>query len=348
MGTFESKLTEVGLIESRGGGMSLMSIMLETYPDVLYMIGDYVDTQDFINKDVIVDITKGFHQGKEADFINNISVVERVVTLDKVDNVRLYPDTYPKNECSVNFKDIAIGDPVKKCAVYCTNVSYESSFKSNWRVLTILDSDWRIAHCKQFTPDDRDTDFVGKYILAEIIRTPYGLQVDEFTVMENLESIRNPRIDLSYNYVKNIIGKDKDLQRAVAMSGILDGILNYKIDEDLEIGYEIVRLANELYVSESLVNISKSISIKTLNRYLVMSRLFMTKYKETSTLAPEDMNITLFQRLPIVTDTKVLALLSDRSRVNLPERDIVRSIKELSKTVVNADRTYLYADRRKL
>lgn len=343
------KLTSVTLLKDTGtSSVSYMELEFENSENALYL-GDYNETLDCIGKEVMVDYVNGMFEKESRLFVNEITVIGKVVTLDKTENVKLYPESYPRNESTISFKDLDIGDPVNKYIVFCTSVKYGASKKADWIELTIIDKDWRVSIAKQFSPEDKVDDFINHYIMVDLKKTAYGLNIeDDIIIMNDYDSIVDPRVQLSRSYIQESIKSDIDLVSAVNDSGLIKSLMTYDLEEDIIAGYETVRMANELYIADSLVNITPNIDIKTIKRFILMSRLYRTRYKAETTLSPGGMNIVLIQRYKLGGDPKLVALIDKESTVNCPERDTMESIKNLSQNIVNADKTYLYEERRKI
>ena len=319
-----------------------------------YCNGNYSEFLDLQGEELTFCEDIGIHEGKQVKFATELTLIQKVNVVEADTLTKLYPDSYPKNECTIAFDDVEIGQAPMDVVVYCTAVEYCASDKADWRTLTILDSNWRIAHCKQFSPADRSEAFVGKYITIALAKDKYGFKVASNTplngaiyICEQLQGLVNPRILLSENYIRSIIKDDEELMSVVNKTNLLEKIKSFGMIEEMEIGYELVRLANEIYLAKSLINITPNCDIRLVIRVLLMSRLFMTAMSDTSQLSSEPMSIVLARQHRIVNNNpEILGLLDSRSPINIPERDVISAIKQLSNTVVDIDKTYKYSERR--
>lgn len=318
--------------------------------DPCYYNGDYNQILDYVaeNATVMFDRVPGIHDRQQVDFANDLSVLQKVNVIESDDLLRLYPAEQPKNECDVGFEDIEEGNPPMRAILYCGKAEYITSKKAEWCELSLLDNQWKVSTAKNFSPNYKSKEFVGKYIRCLIWKTAYGLQVDEFEIVEEFRSLENPKMLLCERYIQAVLADDKKLEAEVSKNNLINVIKNFELDDDILIGYDLIRLAHEIYLAKAFTNMTRAYDIKTLIRYFVLSRLYKVVEKETTTLSPISLNIILFQRTSFVKDNVLLALLDPMSKVNLPERDIIDKIKEMIACITKADMTNEYKERRRV
>lgn len=346
MDTIKSILLSVSLLDEIKGNYSLM--LLETDKGEIYYKGDYQETIDCINKEIEYTLTQGFAQGKVVDnMVENLIVIKKVNTLDAEDNIKLFTDD-DKNESDVYFTDIEEGDPPIQCIVFCVNAQAKSSNKADWIELLIQDKNLKIATCRLFSPEEKPQNCINKYLNIKLYKTAYGFQTEEFSIAMEFKDYESPRMLLCENYINKILEEDTELKTEVQKLNLISKIKTFALDEELGIGYDIIRLAQEISIAKSFVNITNAYDIRLLVRYFIMKRLYKIRYTDKSTLSPICMNVILFARTMLATDSKLLALIDPFSRVNVPERDVADSITNMANNMLKAEMTYSYEGRRNI
>lgn len=343
----EDELISVEKIEEIDDVISMLRLNFKSNASCYY-IGNFLETLEYQNQIVQYVETEGMFKKERERFATDVQDVHKVNVIQAEGILKLYPSEMPKNNCSVAFTDIEAGDPRRVEVLYCSSVSYESSEKADWRELTLMDSQWRIAKCKQFSPEDKSKEMVGKYLRVPIWRTRFGFNVDEFEEASEYENLENPKVLLACRYIEQVLAEDFDLKTVAANTGLIDCIKRFQLNEEYEVGYECVRLAEQLYFTDAMINATNIYDLKLLKRYFVLSRLYMTKMKETSALSEVALNVLLIARTKFSSDGKLLALIDDRSYQNIPERDLIPGINQLVESIAKAELTYYYKERRTL
>lgn len=350
MAQVSAKLSSVTLIETIKDSTYCRLYLEFEDADPVYYNGDYNQLLEYVQNKmtVIFERVQGIHDKQYVDFANDLSVLQKINVIESDDLLRLYPAEFPKNECNVAFADVEVGHAAIEVVLYCGRVRYASSKKAEWAELTLLDSQWKVAIARNFDPDYRTTEFVGKYIKCKLWKTSYGFEIDEFDIADEFRALENPKMMLCERYIQAVLAEDKQLEELVAKYNLIEVIKKFDLDDDLIVGYDIIRLAQEIYIAKAFTNMTNAYDIETMIRYFVLSRMYKTTEKETTTLSPTVLNIILFQRTSFVKNAKILALLDPMSKVNLPERDIIEVIKGMVEKVTKADMTNEYKERRQI
>lgn len=342
----EDVLTAVQKIKDISDDVSVLKLSFEKNNDCYY-IGNFIDTLEYQGVCICYTETYQIIEGKKELCATDVQVIHKVNTIEAEEVTKLFPNELPKNDASIAFIDINIGDPASVQTLYCTNISFSASEVADWRILTLMDKNWRIIKCKQFSPADKETSPIGHYIDVKIWKTHFGFNCGEFSINQNLIMVDNPKILLAKKYIGEQIESDYELKTIVANTGLLNAMKTYHLDEEVEAGYQLVKLAQQIYIARSLVNVTNSYDIELLVRYFVLSNLYMLNMKPTTALSEVSLNIMAVARTKLATNGKLLALLDEGSHQVLRERDLIKSINGIVDTLQIADTTYFYQECRK-
>lgn len=322
------KCTAVNKIKDISNEYSLLKIEFDGGLLSSYMIANYTQTLDFINKDVEVTFRQDLFEGKLEQFVNNIVVIATVNTLDKTDNFKLFSDK--KDSLSnVCFADLQPGQVVNNAILYCTEHIYEDSAKAYWANLTVLDSCYRVRHLRLFSPKNREANFSGSYIKCDIRVTPYGLTTEDIYPQDQMPHV-NPEVTIAKEYVLRVVADDEKLQEYINSLHLLD-ILEQTVYK--EKGYALVCLARELYVMFELSNLTNTFNLVDLKRAIVASYghyaypSFECSNTVTSALA--------LIKSPLRQEANLYRILDAEKNKETPERKIYLQIKEFVKTLTS-------------
>ena len=236
---------------------------------------DYTKALEFVGRDVIVSYRQDLMDNIECTFINTFTVPSVVNTLEQASNVRLYVED-SDNKSNVSFRSIKVGEVAYAARTYCLGMEKGSSAAANWVELTLRDACLRTAKCKIFDCDPGDINYVGSYVQCNLRKSKYGLQVDNESEVVLVETVaqENAEIPVCKAFIENFL-KQKDPATSTYIENI-KLIEHLEKTLDYERGYSIVRLAQELYVSQQLENLTDAVSVTTIIRAIVSRYLYVT------------------------------------------------------------------------
>lgn len=322
------KCTAVNKVKDISTEYSLLKIEFDGGLLSSYMIANYTQTLEFVNKDVDVTFRQDLFEGKLEQFVSNIVVIATVNTLDKTENFKLYSDE--KDSLSnVCFSDLQQGQTVRNAILYCTEHVYEDSAKAHWANLTVLDSCYRVRHLRLFSPKTRDANFSGSYIRCDIRVTPYGLTAEDIYPQDQMPHI-NPEVSLAKEYILNVTADDGKLLEYINSIHLLDVLEQTTFKEK---GYALVCLARELYVMFELSNLTNTFNLVDLKRAIVASygHYAYPSFKCSNTVTAA----LALMKSPLRQESVLYSILDSEKDNETPERKIYLQIKEFVKTLTS-------------
>ena len=311
-------------------GTDLLKVKVEEETGAItesYWFYNYADAITYLDKKVIVDYRSEMIDGVVVQAINTFTVPVAINTLSKDTNIKLYSDA-EDNFATVSFRDLADGEVVPNCIVYCVKQELKSSPKASWLEFIIRDRFMHVATLRLFDYDNTNGDMTGSYIVTALEKSKYGFQTD-YVGKANGEVRVNPEITIAKEYIFNYFANDPE-----ALSVIEKFKLMEHFDQlvDYETGYGVVRLATELSLAEQLCNITDAVNITAIKQALLCSHLCITQ--PNSILSDTVRNCMLIVKTNF-PDKKLICQLLDLPTENDPkEREVFEKIKELSDTLM--------------
>lgn len=301
-----------------------------------YMIYMYAESLVFLNQEVIVSYRKDLLDGKIETFINTLTIPVKVNTLDRDDGIKLYVQREDNNSNCCLY-DICEGESMVKAILYCISTEYESSVKAVWLTLKVRDRAGRVAKLRLFDYDNRDADYSGTYIQANIKRTKYGFNTDMIEPVD-LNFAPNPEVDIAKTYITRHFGADVHMTSLLNRTRLLDFMEEYV---ELEKGYALVRAAIELDILQELKNTMESVNFKALEYAVICRYGYMTKSKLSN--YSERLRSITFVLQNAVKDfgpddaTNVLLLLDENTDEDVtPDKRVLSKVIELADAVIQA------------
>lgn len=298
-----------------------------------YWFYDYGEALKFVGKEVIVSYRDDFYKGNKVTAINTIVVPTTINVLDKHVALKLYSDA-EDNKSNLSFNDIPLGTSKDGCIFYCCSQSRQASARADWLELLIRDKSFRIAKVRLFSPDNIP-ELEGKYCIATLKRTQYGLQSD-MIAPTSTEVAPNPEIDIAEEYISQYFANDQEALSFINNNALIQAMRNYL---DYEKGYALVRLAMELCMCEQLYNITKDIDVRTLSHAILVS------YGFTATpnlpISKETASVMLTMRARW-TNLPLLISIIDPGQLEKPpmERDLLTRIKSMVSAIVDSRKQF--------
>lgn len=283
--------------------------------DEVYAYYSYNDLLKYLNKEVTYLARVDFVNGNKVLVLCDIAEINHVYTIDKTENVKLYVDDNTRPYCNFALKELKFGE------FYPNSIAYLSSFEEgssnanvHWFDLNCLDKESRTFKLRIFASiesggmNNREQfeSAIGKYIQFDMRLTPYGYQTKEVDVLPWDGASVSPEVALAEQVLYSTLKDDEDLKVYVESKGLIEKV---KDMIDGEPGYNLVRMAAELYIIEQLGNISADIDIKVLKRAVFCSRVYLIAKNSRWSHAVFNMNHIL--RSPALSKDKELLCILD-------------------------------------
>lgn len=331
-------------INSLASGTEVLEVRFEDYePCLIY--GERNEFIECLGKYVEVTFRYEIVEGTERKVVNNMTVLSQVNVLSVTKDFKLFLESAPTNKCTVTFSKMQNNTTLPCAVMYCTNMEMEASKRSEWATFTVLDSEFKISKLRLFHPQDYVTSFVGNYIQADITLNKYGFKTDEIKLREDLGGSVNPLNDMSIQYIKNTFEEDTVMIKFLEDSHLFTNLLKYNPEGEIMMGMELVRIAKELSIAQSLVNITKDINVKLLLRLIVLSRLYTLTENTDKVMDKSLKNVLLMSSYPNLISDNDLVNVVHGCRADFAEVDIFNSIQNMRKIIEDAEYTYKYKRR---
>ncbi len=320
--------TSVKLIEKLDD-TDVLEVVIDEVTTALWLY-PLADAMSYVGKEVIVSYRNDMYKGAVRQFINTFVEPCKVSVIDRKEGIRLYADNVD-NYSNMSFNDIAVGETKNGCILYCIAQRFETSEKAVWVTLTVRDKLFRISRVRLFNYNNK-ADFTGKYIICALTRNEYGFRTD-MVAPANGECPDNYEIRIAEDYVMSYFAKDTVAMAVLNKTDLLHWLRNHM---DIEKGYLLVRLADELSICDSLYNLTNSVDIASISHALLADKLYVLK--PDSHLSQNALNILLAVGQQWKSPITVMSLIDSSSETDLPEKAVYISIKQLADSVVKANK----------
>lgn len=268
-------------------------------------------------------------------YINNMTHLAEVALIPHEELFKLYLDEPSPIGTDIKFKDLTEGKPYKSVKLYCIKNTYNYSEKAFWAQYRLMDRDRNVITGRCFSPAYEDRDHTGKYIMADVIKTKYGLNLDNIHVLNSGVITVNPIISVAKNYILRIVEKLSDnAQKCIRASRLLDSLETRIPDEEYEVGFDLVRIALSLSLLEPFKNISKTIDFTTMQEALILDNLHLLYKREE--LSNYSNNMLALARFNAMGNIKLLSLITDKSDNITIERKILEDVKRMTNVAIEA------------
>ena len=236
--------------------------------------GDFSEYNQLVDKNVWYTTRHDVIEGVECLVIAQIAELKKVNVVESVKNVKLIPLGNKREVCNCSIKNTRNGDFYPGCVALLCDHEAKSSAKTTWIDCKMIDADSREFVLRIFTKNIQATaekaiaGWHGKYVQFDMKVTQYGYQTEEIDVLQD-EIVLSPEVEVARNIIMQEMLNDAALMEYEKKVGILN-ILTNTIDS--EPGYALVRIASEIFMINSLENISSNFDIKAMKRAAICSR----------------------------------------------------------------------------
>lgn len=241
-----------------------------------YTIFDnYADLVEMLNQEVEYTSRIDVVRGLPTRVITDIVLKATVHTVEKIESIRLIPES--NNRVSINFSQKALrpGDFIPDATVIVTGVEKGSSQRAVWLDVHAIDKEGSTCYVRIFsTAQDVESNMnfinslIGHKVTMAIRKTHYGLQTELSSVFDGGIAEPAPEVSIAKEKLINLVKQDQALYSYASNTHIV-GTLAKKVSWD--IGYDLVFMATELYLLEAYENISVGLDVQAIKRAIVCS-----------------------------------------------------------------------------
>lgn len=333
-------------IEETGKVMGEYPVLILTFEGLgdekVYAANDKLVMMKFLDKEVVFSVREELFEGTYVNMLETFTAIASINVVDQDATAKLYLLEKAPNQCTVAFSDIALGDNVLSVILYCTSVTYGRNNRTTWADLTLVDRDHKVANVRKFNPERMDYEYQDRYVKLDMYRNDYGLNTEEPELLDELGNYDNPEKDICKAYLNRVIHEDPDLEGFVQRSSLFEKMYEYSYAENLDKGHELVRLGRLVYLIDQLRNLTGSLDIQALIRAAICSRAYVLCNREEMNWSLLKQNIVMMSKYQFNPSGITADLVDYDSTSNIPERDVLKNLTEVSKTISIASMTDTY------
>lgn len=294
--------------------LNVSELILTIDMDQVYAYDKYTDLVGYLNKEVTYVTRVDFVDGIRQQVLCEISEVGHVYTYDKTDNVKLYTDEMSRPYCNFKKRELKLGEFYPGSVAYLSSYEEGSSARAHWFDCVCLDAESKVFYLRIFArTEDYDVNqkellegMIGSYIMFDLEVNRFGFQCKEITGLSYKGGTVSPEVGLARTILENALSEDPTLNELVSSVKLLD-VLYDRMDG--EPGYNLVRMASEIYFVNAMSNVSGDVDVKAIKRAVFCSRLhFLSKNTKWSKSV---FNINRILRSPELSKDKELLMVLD-------------------------------------
>lgn len=289
------------------------------------MIPENSNYFEFIDQKVTVCFRNERINGQYVVYINNFTRVEEVAVIPTQGIFKLYLDEPAKIGTNVRFQDLNIGKEYKSLKLYCIKNIYNASPKTYWSEYRLMDENRKIITGRCFHPISDSPDHSGKYISADVVRTKFGLNLDNIRPL-NKESVAvNPLVKIAKRYILTQMNDFSETTKTcLEKSDLINYLENRCPDEDLEIGFDLVKIAITLSLIEPYTNISKTLDARSMKEAAVLLHLYKLNYDKKLSITVN--SVLSLARYGALKNKKLINLITDKAEEISLEKRLLEQI----------------------
>lgn len=307
------KVEKVTFVKVVGqGGLNQCEIQIDF--DVLTIYWPVDDLIKFMNKEVMYTVRDDYdtENQKQIRVVCELVEISTIQTVASTENVKLVPEGNKRTVCNVVSREIRFGDYYPNRVAYMSAWEMGSSKKARWYDCTMIDAESREFQVRLFATnvepelmEEQLNVMKGGYVNFDLKSTKYGYQTDEIVGLPNAVEL-SPEVVLSETIIRELIQSDPALSYYDEKYHFVDAI---KDVIDGEPGYQLVRMASELYMVNAVDNISTDLNIQAMKRAIICSRGYLLPHK-TNWSRPQ-LNMTKVMGVPALKAERELLLMLD-------------------------------------
>lgn len=331
-------------------GLDLCSLQIDF--DEVKIFGDANEFMQFLGKDVLYTKRPDRIDGKTEMVVYDLVVCSTIQTVAAKDNIKLIPEGIKRTICNFESKDIRFGGYYPGRVALMSKHQFGSSSKAKWFDCTMIDANSKEFQVRLFTSNS-DTDkmsalldsYIGYYVTFDLESTKYGYQTKEIVSLPNEVEI-SPEVVVAKTILEDVINGDEGLMEYCRKYDFLNNMVSVI---DGEPGYNLVRMASEIYMINAIDNISTDLDVKAMRRAVICSRGYLLP-KKTAWSRPM-LNTNKVLMIPSLKEDRELRLILDTmseeessatKRTYISIKGLVNSIVKIRRGVEDEkDSTYI-------
>lgn len=291
----QGKVSRITLIENVGQSLDLCEIQIDF--DTLKIFYDYGELMEYNDCDVMYTIRKDVVKGVPDLVVCELVKLSTIQTVASTENIRLIPESTKRTLCTFDVKAARYGLFYPNITALMSGYQFGSSPKARWFDCTMIDMYSREFVVRKFEPEgdiesveNEYKKAIGKYVAFDLESTKFGFQTKEIVVLPQSVEL-SPEVEVAKSILMDMISKDQALKEYCERYNFIQAVGD-RIDG--EPGYALVRMASELYMINSVENISCDLDIRAMKRAVVCSRGYLLPHKTEWSL-------------PLLNNTKIMS-----------------------------------------
>lgn len=340
METQYKKIKSINKLEDISSDMCIMDVVFTDNTSAKY-VSSYSNALNFLDKDVAIELRDDLFHGRVEKFISTLSVTTVATTLDRDTNFKLYSEDAGQIYSTIAFPDIP-DSGVMGAIMFCTNVKLERSDKSTWFRFTCLDRNRKSCNVRLFDPIRDTANFIGRYVKMDIRKGKFDYIATKVSIEMGTAPEANPEIRVARAFILDIIKDYPTIMDFVTHSNILDYIEKYNIDEEIEPGYEMVRLAIELEQIRNFNNITNGLDVQAMMKACILYRGYCISDNDSTVKSKPLQNIYVAIQNNGIKSKMEMHLLDRETELRTAEYELLNDIRGIADKIVKVNRTYFY------
>lgn len=317
-----------------------MKVTFTDETSALY-VSNYSSALDFIGKEVLVDFREDIYKGTVEKYIAQLSHTSVTTVLDRETDMKLYTEDTGEIYSTISFGDVP-DFGITGAIVFCTNAIFEKSDKSDWVKFTCLDRNRKSGNVRLFKPMRDRANFINRYIQLNIKKGKIDFITDKVELAPGRAPEPNPEIKVAKTFILDIVRDEPEIMEYINKTQILDFIEKYNLDEEIEPGYEMVRLAIEIEQIRNLKNVTKDLNISSMMKYAILRRGYCITNNGKTVKSKELQNLYMAIEHNGIKSPLEMCLIDPLNSNIVPEKEILEDIHNISNKLALVNRTYFY------
>ena len=308
--------------------------------DLIKAWGDFSEYNQLVDKPVWYTTRIDIIDGQSCLVVAQIAEIKKVNVVEKVDNIKLIPIGNKRDICNFSISTIRNGDFIPACVALLCSWESRSSAKTTWIDCKMIDADSREFVLRIFTRNIKERaeksidSWVGKYVSFDLKATQYGYQTEEISPMLE-EIVLSPEVEVAKTILMNEIVQDDALISYEKANSLLNILMN---TIDGEPGYMLVRMASEIFMINSLENISSNFSTRSMKRAVICSRGYLKPHQKPWSKSMFNTNLAIKVK-ELGDDTELIAMLDVATEAEIsPTKQLYITIRNMVDDIIKIRR----------
>lgn len=285
--------------------------------DYYHLFDNYNEICKLLNKQVTFRYRYDIINSSKEKVLCELAQFHVVQTLDKTSGIKLIPANRSGNACcNFDIRDLRVGDIQYGAIFILSDYTFEKSNKACWVDMSMIDKSSHQFNIRMFLDNDQELinntlstikEMIGKYVLCHVMLNKFGYNTQEITLY-NVPVVAQQEVEIAFNMLNEYVVTDTELNEYVSNYNMLDYL---KTIVSGEVGYQLVSMAMECMIIDTLGDMSYDFDIKVLKRAVFCSRGYLLPNK--TKLSKVVVNITQVLRTSLKKDKELLNILDPLS-----------------------------------